>query len=51
MGSILSLVFPLFTLVLQVIREMDCTHPTLTEFGLDAVATLQGGVEAGDGVV
>ncbi len=27
-------------LVLQVIREVDRSHPTLTEFGLDAVAAL-----------
>jgi hypothetical protein len=37
-------------LVLQVIGEIDGGHATLTEFGLDAVAALEGGVQAGDRV-
>ncbi len=28
----------------------ECSHPALTEFRLDAVAALQGCVQAGDGV-
>ncbi len=37
-------------LVLDVIREIDRSHAALTEFGLDAVAAFEGGVQAGDGV-
>ena len=36
--------------VLEVVGEVDRGHPALTDLTLDAVAALEGGVEAGDGV-
>ena len=34
-------------LVLDVVREIDRSHPALTEFTLDAVAAFEGCVQAG----
>ena len=36
--------------VLQVLGEVDGRHPTLTDLSLDAVAALEGSVQAGDGI-
>ena len=38
------------TLVLDVLSEVYGRHPALTELALDAVATLKGRVQAGDGI-
>ena len=37
-------------LVLEVVGQVDSGHPALTDLTLDAVAALEGGVEAGDGI-
>ena len=37
-------------LVLEVIRQVDRSHPALTDLALDAVAALEGCVQAGDGI-
>ena len=38
------------SLVLQVVGEVHRGHPALTDLTLDAVAALEGSVQAGDGV-
>ena len=36
--------------LLLVVGQVDRSHPTLTDLTLDAVAALEGGVQAGDGI-
>jgi len=37
-------------LVLEVVGQVDRGHPALTDLALDAVAALEGCVQAGDGI-